>query len=191
MWPWNAMDDLETLNNNRALLLYCFKLCASLHSHWEIYTGVQKRPIWVKINDSLSRVTLKFGRWLWKRIGHLFYTTVKLCSSFEIQGWIQTGVTVWKPSILCQNQWFFFSHVRWIFDRWPEQITGHLFYTTLSFSHNFKAISESKLGLQSSNTQFGSKLVIFFTHVTSKFHGWPWKTIGCLFYASSSLCIMS
>ena len=184
------MDDLETLNNNRAPLLYWFKLRASLHSHWGIDTGAQKCTIWVKINDSLSCVTLKFGRWLWKRIGHLFYTTVKLCSSFEIHGWIQTGVTVWKPSILSKSV-IFFSHVRWIFNRWPEQITGHLFYTTLSFVNNFRAISESKLGLQSTNTQFGSKLVIFFTHVTSKIYGWPWQTIGCLFYASSSLCIMS
>ena len=115
----------------------------------------------------------------------------------------QTLFIIWNPWV--NSNWsysletlnfvsksvIFFSHVRGIFDRWPEQITGHLFHTTLSFVHNFKAISESKLGLQSTNTQFGSKLVIFFTHVTSKIYGWPWKTIGCLFYASSSLCIMS
>ena len=31
---------------------------------------VRKRSIWVKIGDVLSRVTLKFDGWLWKRIGH-------------------------------------------------------------------------------------------------------------------------
>ena len=49
--------DLEnwwmTLENNRASLLCCFKLCASFHSHWWIQTGVtvRKRPIWVKFDD--------------------------------------------------------------------------------------------------------------------------------------------
>ena len=48
MWPWNLTDDLE---NNRAHLLYYFKLCASFHSHWWIQTGVtvRKHPIRVKI----------------------------------------------------------------------------------------------------------------------------------------------
>ena len=41
-----------TLKNNRAPLLYCFKLCASFYSHQWILTGVtvRKRPIWVKID---------------------------------------------------------------------------------------------------------------------------------------------
>ena len=49
--------DLEiwwmTLENNRVLLLCCFKLCATFHSHRWIQTGVtvQKRPIWVKFDD--------------------------------------------------------------------------------------------------------------------------------------------
>ena len=33
---------------------------------------------------------------------------------------------------------------------------------------------------------FGSKSTIFFSRVTSKFDLWPWKTIGHLFYATSS-----
>ena len=49
--------DLEiwwmTLENNRAPLLCCFKLCATFHSHRWIQTGVAVRqsPIWVKFND--------------------------------------------------------------------------------------------------------------------------------------------
>ena len=48
--------DLEiwwmTLENNRAPLLCCFKLCATFHSHRWIQTGVAvwKRPIWVKFD---------------------------------------------------------------------------------------------------------------------------------------------
>ena len=163
-----------TLKNNRAPLLCYFKLCASFHSHWWVQTGVTIRNclIWVKINDFFSRVTLQFDGWPWKTIGHLFYTA------------------------------------------W-------------SFVHNFVAIDEFKLKLQSGNTQFRSKSTIFWaawpcnlTHdleqgksegfescdrpifrkrpiwvkigdvlsrVTLKFDGWPWKTIGHLPFAVSSL----
>ena len=46
--------DLEiwwmTLKNNRAPLLWYFKLCASFHTHWwiQIWVTVRKRSIWVK-----------------------------------------------------------------------------------------------------------------------------------------------
>ena len=56
--------DLEfwrmTLENNMAPLLHCFKLCSSFHNYWWIQTGVtvQKCPIWVKIDDFFSPVTL-------------------------------------------------------------------------------------------------------------------------------------
>ena len=45
-----------TLKNIRASLLCCFKLFASFRSHWWIQTvvTVQKRPIWVKIDDFLA-----------------------------------------------------------------------------------------------------------------------------------------
>ena len=73
-----------TLKNNRAPLLYYFKLCASFRSHWWIQTGVtvRKRPIWVKIHDFFSRVTLKFDGWPSKTIGHLFYATSNFVQHF-------------------------------------------------------------------------------------------------------------
>ena len=49
-----------------------------------------------------------------------------------------------------------------------------------SFVHHFKAIREFKLELQSGIAQFVSKLV------NSKFDGWPWKTIGHIFSATSN-----
>ena len=65
------------LKNNRVHLLYCFKLFTSFHSHQWSQTGVtvRKHPIWVKINDLYSRVSLKFDRWPWKSIGHLSWVT--------------------------------------------------------------------------------------------------------------------
>ena len=95
--------DLEiwqmTLKNNRAPRLCYFKLCASFHSHWWIQTGVtvRKRPLWVKIDDFFSRVTLKFDGWPWKTIGHLsLVTSVCVCASFHHHMWIRTGVMVRK-----------------------------------------------------------------------------------------------
>ena len=77
-----------TSKNNRALLLYYVKLCASFQIHWWIQTGftVQKRSIRVEIGDMLSRVTLKFDGWPWKTIGHLFYATSSFVQHFVAIG---------------------------------------------------------------------------------------------------------
>ena len=54
--------DLEiwwiTLENNRASLLCCFKLCATFHSHWWIQTGftVRKRPF--GSNSTIFRIEI-------------------------------------------------------------------------------------------------------------------------------------
>ena len=76
------------LKKNRALLLCYFKLCSSFWSHWWIQTGVtvRKRPIWVKFDDFLSRVTLKFDGWPSKTIGHLFYATSSFVHHFVAIG---------------------------------------------------------------------------------------------------------
>ena len=73
-----------TLKNNRAQPLCYFKLC----SHWVIQTGVtvQARPIWVKIDDFFSRVTLQFDVWPSKRIGHLFYAISRFVHQFVAIG---------------------------------------------------------------------------------------------------------
>ena len=64
--------------------------------------------------------------------------------------------------------------------------THLLYYMYVKLCASFEAIGEFKLEFQSRNAQFGSKLVIFLSRVTAKFDGWPWKTIGHLFYAISS-----
>ena len=60
---------------------------------------VRKRPIWVKICDILSRVTLKFDGWPWKTIGHLFFAV----SSF-VQHFIAIGE--FKLELLSANAQF-------------------------------------------------------------------------------------
>ena len=69
----------------------------------------------------------------------------------------------------------------------PKKIIRHVFYTTSSFVYHFRSISEFKLELQSENTQFGSNSMIFFSRVTLQCDAWPWKTIGHLLYATSSV----
>ena len=113
----------------------------------------------------------------------LYY--IKLCASFQIHWWIQTGVTARKRSIRVEIG-DILTCVTLKFDGWPWKTIGHLFYTTSSFVHHFKAIGEVKLELQSGNAQFGSKSAFFLSRVTLKFDGWPWKTIGLLSYAPSS-----
>ena len=56
---------------------------------------------------------------------------------------------------------------------WPWKTIRHLFYTTLSFVHHFKAIGEFKLELQSRNAQFGSKSTI-------SCPVWPWNLMDDL-----------
>ena len=58
--------------------------------------------------------------------------------------------------------------------------------TSQNKAHYFKAISEFKLELQSENAQFGSISAFLLSRVNLKFDGWPWKTIGHLFYGTSS-----
>ena len=58
-----------------------------------------------------------------------------------------------------------------------------LYYIKL---HHFKSIGKFKLELQSGNAQLGSKLMIFLSRVTLKFDGRPCKTLGHLFYTTSS-----
>ena len=47
---------------------------------------VRKRPIWVKIGDVLSRVTLKFDGWPWKTIGHLSFAVSSFVQHFIASG---------------------------------------------------------------------------------------------------------
>ena len=112
----------------------------------------------------------------------LYY--IKLCASFQIHRWIETEVTVQKLSIPVKIGDFLFCVLK--FDGWPWKTIGHLFYVASSFVHHFTAISEFKRELQSGNAQFGKNQRFFFSRLTLKFNGWHSKTIGPLFYATSS-----
>ena len=67
----------------------------------------------------------------------------------------------------------FLSVVTLKLDGWPWKTIGHLFYTSSTFVHHFKAIGEFKLDFQSGNAEFGSKSAIF---VPSDLEIW-WRTL--------------
>ena len=60
---------------------------------------VRKHPIWVKIGDVLSRVTLKFDGWPWKTIGHLFFAVSSFVQHFIAIGEFKLELTVQKRPI--------------------------------------------------------------------------------------------
>ena len=93
---------------------------------------------------------------------------IKLCASFQIHRWIQTGVTIRKRSLQVKIS-DFLSRVTLQFDEWPWKTTGHLFYTTSSFVHHFKAIGEFKLELHSPEKLNSGRIRWFFCPV------WSWN----------------
>ena len=164
---------------------------------------------WIQIIDFSALVTLKFDGWPRKKNRALLLYYIKLSASFQIHRWIQTGVTVRKPyhvklSASFQIHWWIqtgvtvmkhsirvkigdvLSRVTLKLDGWPWKTIGHLFYTTLSFVHHFKAMGDFKLELQSGKTHFGKKSAFLLASVTLKLNGWHWKTIGQLFYSTLS-----
>ena len=162
-----SLFDLEiwcmTSKNNRTPLLYYIKVCVSFQIHRWIQTQVtlRKRSIRVEIGD-FKFFPCDLDIW-WMTLENnraplLYY--IKLCALFQIHPWIETKVTVRKPSIRVKIG-DFLSCVTLKFDGWPWKTIGHLFYTTPSFVHHFTAISEFKLELQSGNVNFGQNRQFF------------------------------
>ena len=89
----------------------------------------------------------------------------KLCASFCSHWWIQTGVTVRKRPIWVKFD-DFFSRVTLKFDGWPWKTIGHLFYAASSCVHDFIAICEFKLELESKTAKLGVDLC--------DLDLWPW-----------------
>ena len=156
VWHWNLTDDLE----------YQLDTSSILHpALWII-----SKP---SVNSNWSPETLNSGqnrRFCWPRDLEIWQMTLKnraplLYSSSIVHHFKAIG------DFLCR--------VTIEFDGWPWKTTGHLFYATPRFVHHFIDICDYKL--ESGNTQFEfGKNGRFFIRVTSKFDGWPSRTIGHL-----------
>ena len=108
----------------------------------------------------------------------LYY--MKLCTSFQIHQWIQTGVTVWS-----QN-WRFF--VPWDLEIWRMTLKNNrvplLCYFKLCVA--FRSHWWIQTGITMRKRPIWVKIDNFFSCMTFKFDRWPWKTIGHLFKATPS-----
>ena len=173
-----------TSKNNRAPLLYYINLCVSFQIHPWIQTEVtlRKRSIRVEISDFLSLMTLKFDGWPWKT--NLFYTTSTLCIiSNPSMNWN------WSYSLetisLGQNRRFF---VLCDLEIWWMTLENNraplLYYIKLCAS--FQIHQWIQIGVTVRKCSIWVKICNFLSRVTLKFYGWPWKTIGQLFYCASS-----
>ena len=126
IWPM-------TLKNNRAPLLYYFKLCAAFRTHWWIQTGitVRKRPIWVKFEVFLEPCDLEIWRMTLKNNRAPLLSNIKLYVSFHHHMWIQTGVTVRKRKF---GSW---PLVTLTFDLWPWPFAWTLPWSNVITPENF------------------------------------------------------
>ena len=95
----------------------------------------------------------------------------KLCAAFHSHWWIQTGVTVRKRPI-----WVKFGDFSAV---WPWNLTDDL---EQGKSEGFESCDWPIVRKRPIWVKIGDVL----HRVTLKFDGWPWKTIGHLYYATSS-----
>ena len=113
----------------------------------------------------------------------LYY--IKLCVSFQIHRWIQTEVTLRKRSIRVEIGNFF---VRFDLDIWWITLENNraplLHYIKLCASFQIHRWIETEATVR--KRSIWVKIGDFLSCVTLKFDGWPWKTIGHLFYTTPS-----
>ena len=112
----------------------------------------------------------------------LYY--VKLCASFQIHWWSQTWVSL-EMLNLGQNWQFFFQcdlEIWWM--TLKNNRAPHLYYIKLCAA--FQSHCYIQTGVTVQKRSIWAKIGHFFSCMTLKIDGWPWKTIGYLSYAASS-----
>ena len=152
-WPWKIIGHI-------------FNATSSFGHHFVaigwFQTGdtVRKRPIWVKIDDFESRMTLQFDIWPWKTIGHPFYATSSSMHHFVAIGEFKLELQSGNGQLGSKST-IFFSRVILKFHGLPWKTIGHLFNAISSFVHHFVAIGDLKLEIKSENSESGSNSTIF------------------------------
>ena len=176
-----------TLENKRALLLYCVKPCASFQSHGWIQIGVtvQKCSIWVKISDFFVPCDLEIQWMTLKNNSAHFLYYIKLFAWFQSYLLIQTLVTVWKHFIRVKIGNFL---VLCDLEIWRMTLNNNkaLLLCCFKLGASFQSRQWIKTGDTVQKLPICVKIGDFLYSVTMKFYRWPWKTIGYLFYATSS-----
>ena len=129
-------------------------------------------------------MTLKFDGWPWKTIGHLFYTTSSFVHHFKSIGELKIGITVRKRSIWVKINNFLSRDL----EIW--QMTSKNNRAPLLCCFKLRVSFHSHQWIQTGVTVRKCPILVkinnFFSRVTLKFNGWPSKTIGHLYYTTSS-----
>ena len=157
------------------------KACSGNRRRGDLPMVTVRKPLsWV-----LTSVTLTLDLWPWPFAWTSLLSLVITPENFMMIWWwehSQKGVTDRQDGQTDRQ-------TDWTIHRaaWSQLKTiGHLFYATLSFVHHFITIGEFKLELGVRKRQIWVKIDDFFSYVTLQLDVWPWKTIGHLFYATSS-----
>ena len=124
-------------------------------------------------------MTLKFDGWPWKTI---------LCQAWCIISKFAVNSNLsYSPETLNsgQNRWFF---VRCVLEIWRMTLKNNRASVLCCFKlcASFHSHQWIQTRVVVRKRPIWSKSRIFLFCVTFKFNGWPWKTIGHLFYATSS-----
>ena len=113
-----------------------------------------------------------------------FLTYFKLCASFRSQWWFKLELQSGNSQFGSKSAGFLAL--------WPWNLRDDLENNRASLPSDLKlcALFRSHRWIQTGVTvqkrPIRVKIGIFLSRVTLKFDGWPWKTIGHLFYATSS-----
>ena len=80
----------------------------------------------------------------------------------------------------------FLSRATLKFDEWPWNTIEYLSYATSKIYASFHSHRSIYTGVTVRKCQIRVNIGHFLSRVTLQFDGWPWKTLGHLFYATSS-----
>ena len=109
---------------------------------------------------------------------------IKLCASFESHRLIQTAVTVRKRLIRVKIGNFLPCDLEiWRMALKNNRAPHQCFFKLYASFHSHQWI-QTKVTVRKRSIRV--KIGDFLSRVTLKFDGWPWKTIGHIYYAASS-----
>ena len=132
----------------------------------------------------LSRVTLKFDRWPWKTIGHLFYIASSFVHHFRAIGEFKLELQSGNAQFGSKSMFF----VPCDLGIWQTTLKNNtaplLYYFKLCAS--FRSHWWIQAGVTVRKRPIWVQIDDFFHRVTLQFDIWPWKTTWHLFYLASS-----
>ena len=145
---------------------------------------VWKRLIWVKIDDFFCCVPSKLDGWPSKTIWHLFYATLSFVQKFISMGEFKLELQSGNAKSRSKSKFFEPCDLEiWrmtLQNNWAPLLSMFKLYA--SFYHHIWI----QTGVTVRKHLIWVKFDDFHSSVTLKFDGWPSKTIGHLFYATSS-----